>query len=231
MRKYVFVILLFSVPSAFINAQFKKEMSVDSFSKLKLLGAAKWELVPASEERIVVDATNDEMFDYIEIDNIGNLLVIGITDKNENLGKLFSSMTFYVYYEKLEAVELNGAGSVSTKGKINSTSLSVELSGTGNMFIKTQCENFEADMNGAGKMEIIGETKLSKVSVQGVGTYEARQLRTEVNDVMVSGVGNAYVHAEKSLTAQINGVGKIKFLGSPAEKNFKTNGIGSIKPF
>ncbi len=65
--------------------------------------------------------------------------------------------------------------------------------------------------------------------MEGVGSYEGYELLSTDMNVTVSGVGGAKVRASGTLTATLNGVGSIRYKGDPENKNFNTNGIGSIK--
>ncbi len=223
----VAVILLFFVP--FINAQEQKEVNVAPFSQVKFEGSAKWVLIPSGTEKVVLESSKEDVFDYINIKNEGNTLVISTTDKNKNITKLFKSVTINVYFTSISSVALSGAGSVRCEEPFSAGGMTATLRGTGNMYLDLNCSTFTGNMFGTGSLDVKGTATNAVVRVEGVGGFDGFDLVTNNMDVTVSGVGGARVHATNQLTATLNGVGSIRYKGDPESKNFDTNGLGNIK--
>lgn len=221
-------ILLFAIN---IYAQGQKEITVDSFNEVKFEGSAQWVLIPSDIEKVIIESKTEDVFDYIDIDQNGNLLTISTTDKNKNITKLFKSVTIKVYFKSLNRVSLSGVGSVKTTGEITTSELIATLRGTGNMHMNIKCSTFTGNMYGTGSLNIEGSTNTAIINVEGVGNFEGYDLITTDTEIKVSGVGGATVHATNELTATINGVGSIRYKGDPKTKNLKTNGLGNIKRF
>ncbi len=221
------VLFLFFVP--FINAQEQKEVDVAPFNQVKFEGSAKWVLIPSATAKVVLESSKEDVFDYINVNNEGNTLVISTTDKNKNITKLFKSATINVYFTSINSVALSGAGSVRCKGPFSADELTATLRGTGNMYLDLNCSKFTGNMNGTGSLDVKGTADKAVVRVEGVGGFSGYNLITKDMDVTVSGVGGAQVHATGRLTATLNGVGSIRYKGDPDSKNFDTNGLGNIK--
>lgn len=211
------------------HAQEQKEIRVESFNQVKFEGSAQWVLIPSTEEKVIILSKTEDVFDYIKINQHGNELVVSTTDKNKNITKLFKSVTIRVYFTSLSSVYLSGVGSVNSEGKIDTPKLTATLKGTGDMNLDAHCTEFFGNMQGTGALYVKGTADKGLVRVEGVGGFEGFDLVCSSMDVTVSGVGGAKVHATKSLTATLNGVGSIKYKGNPENKDFDTNGIGSIK--
>lgn len=220
------LVLLFVYQS---NAQEQKEIGVESFNAVKFEGSAQWILVPSEEEKVVILSKSEDVFDYIDIDQNGGTLVVSTTDKNKNITKLFKAVTIKVHFKSLESVYLSGVGSVTTEEKIVTSKLTSTLKGTGDMTLDIDCSEYVGNMHGTGVLYIKGTANNGLVRVEGVGGFDGYELVCENMNVTVSGVGGAKVHATKVLTAELNGIGSIRYKGNPETKNLETNGIGTIK--
>ena len=219
-------IILFSVS---IKAQETKEIKVTSFDEVKFEGSAQWVLIPSDEERVQIESENADIFDFVSVDQKGDLLIISTTDKNKNITKLFKSVTIKVYFKSISSVSLSGVGNVNTKSKFKTSNLAAILRGTGNMDLEVDCNEFTGNMYGTGVLTVSGTSDKSIVRVEGVGGFDGSEFETSDMNVTVSGVGGAKVYATDILTATLNGVGSIKYDGDPGTTNLNTNGIGAIK--
>lgn len=219
-------IILFSTT---IFAQETKEVNVDSFNEIKLEGSAQWELIPSDKEKVVIESNNSDVFNYINIENNGKTLVISTTEKTKNISKLFKSVTIKVYFESLEDISLGGVGSIKMPDGFSATNVTATLRGTGSMELKVNCTTFNGNIHGTGSLSVEGNATSSIIRVEGVGNFEGSDFATVETNVTVSGVGGAKVNASNTLTATINGVGSIRYKGDPKNKNFNSNGLGSIK--
>ena len=228
-HKIIMPFILAILLGLILNAQEIKEHKTDSFNKVKFEGSAQWVLIPSDEEKVVIESSNDDVFNYIKIDESNGLLTISTTDKNKNITKLFKSVTINVYFKTIESVSLSGVGSVKCKTTFVTDNLTATLRGTGNMYLDVNCSNFEGYMYGTGALFAKGTADKGIARVEGVGGFEAYELICTDLDVTVSGVGGAKVFATNRITATLNGVGSIKYKGDPETKNLNTNGLGSIK--
>ena len=227
--KTIFLTVAILISAFVVTAHEQKEIDVQTFNQVKFEGSAQWELISSDEEKVIIESESTDVFDYVNVEQSGDILVISTTEKNKNIGKLFKSVTIKVYFKSISSVSLSGVGSVKTTGNISATELTATLRGTGNMHLNTQCSELIGNMYGTGALNINGTTDNAIVRVEGVGSFEGYELVTTVMDVTVSGVGAAYVFSTNKLTATLNGVGSIKYKGDPEFKNINTNGIGSIK--
>jgi len=227
----IMLLTLIGLFGSTINAQEQKEIKLDPFSKIEFKGSAQWVLIPSDEEKVVIESTAEDVFNYINIDQSGSLLTINTTDKNKNISKLFKSVTINVYFISIESVSLSGVGSINTKDCIQASSLRATLRGTGNMHINVKCTEFIGNMYGTAALYVKGTADKATVKVEGVGSFNAYELIATDMNITVSGVGGATIFATNKLTATLNGVGSIKYKGNPETKEFNTNGLGRIKKY
>ncbi len=212
-----------------IFAQETKEINVDPFTKIKLEGSAQWELIPSDEHKVIIESKSADVFNYIDVENKGNTLIVSTTEKSKNINKLFKSVVIKIYFESIEDISLGGVGSITMSESFSTTHMVASLRGTGSMDLNINCSDFTGNIYGTGSLTIVGNSTISTIRVEGVGNFDGYDFTTSTTTVTVSGVGGAQVSASNSLTATINGVGSIKYKGDPETKNFNSNGLGSIK--
>lgn len=82
--------------------------------------------------------------------------------------------------------------------------------------------------SGAAKITASGHVRTLAVALDGAGAIDTTGL--DAHDVTVdnNGVGSVHVRANGTLTANVNGVGEIRYTGTPEHIESHVNGIGRI---
>ena len=105
----------------------------------------------------------------------------------------------------------------------------VVISGAGNADITdARGESLELSLQGAGNLVAKGEIGTLAVNINGAGNANLGGLRARAAKVVVNGTGNVSVHATEELDAVVNGVGSVRYIGTPPKLDTKVNGVGSI---
>ena len=86
----------------------------------------------------------------------------------------------------------------------------------------------ECNINGVGSCELNGKVESFYVSVNGVGSVNARELIADDVVASLNGVGSVKLYAKNSLNASVNGIGGLTYFGNPAELILNDSGIGGI---
>jgi hypothetical protein len=106
----------------------------------------------------------------------------------------------------------------------------VVISGAGNIAIDdARGAKLELSLQGAGNLTAKGEIDQLTVTINGAGDAALADLRARSARVVVNGTGNVTVHATEALDAVVNGVGSVRYIGTPASLATKVNGVGAIK--
>ena len=101
--------------------------------------------------------------------------------------------------------------------------------GVGKTVIHNLNENkFKCNINGVGSCELNGKVESFYVSVNGVGSVNARQLIADDVVASLNGVGSVKLYAKNSLNASVNGIGGLTYFGNPTELILNDSGIGGI---
>ncbi|MGZ4357070.1 MAG: head GIN domain-containing protein [Gaiellaceae bacterium] len=176
---------------------------VPSFTKIDFTGAASVSISVGKKTAVAIRG-DDNIVPLIRTDVRGDTLVIsekhGFSTEN--------GLDIRVSTPALDSSILSGAGSVTADG-INAKS-------------------FAADVRGAGRLQLAGQTKSLDVDVSGVGSVELGRLIARDARVTLSGTGSIRVYATGTLDATVNGVGSITYGGNPAQVSSHVNGLGAI---
>ena len=90
-------------------------------------------------------------------------------------------------------------------------------------------ESFAMHINGSSKISLSGNTKESKITINGSGKVGAFELASEEVKVRINGSGNVHLAASSSLDVSIQGSGKVSYKGEPKEVHQEVNGSGSVE--
>ena len=171
--------------------------------------------------------------DYLKIIQVevknGALILKGkAKQKNINLKKE-SGATIYISAPSISQIKIDGVGSLSIPDGIETKSLTIYSEGVGNATIKgVKCENISVYNSSIGAITLSGTAENAILQSDGVGSIKAEKLQSTTVEATCGGVGSISCFATKKLTANMTGVGNIRYRGNPDEKEFKKDGIGRI---
>ena len=105
----------------------------------------------------------------------------------------------------------------------------VEVSGVSNVTVTNiKNSNFFADVSGASKVKIDGETSQLKAEASGASKIDAQNLTAENGTISTSGASGANVNVTGSLKADASGASHINYSGTPKDLQKKSSGASSI---
>jgi Putative auto-transporter adhesin, head GIN domain len=85
------------------------------------------------------------------------------------------------------------------------------------------------DASGAGSVALAGKVDSLNVNLSGVGSLDADKLAADRVSAELSGVGSAELRAEKSIKANVSGVGSMTWRGAATDVSTNVSGIGSVR--
>lgn len=108
---------------------------------------------------------------------------------------------------------------------------SVQISGAGDFVLRdVSGESLAILVQGAGRLEANGATTRLTARIDGAGSADLTRLVAADAQVAVNGAGSLDLNVTGTLTAEVNGVGKIRYAGNPAKVIPSVHGVGSISP-
>jgi Putative auto-transporter adhesin, head GIN domain len=151
---------------------------------------------------------DENLLEYIIIKTEGDKLII----EPEDGYKLSGSKKIRVYvsspvFKKLEA---SGACDIYGENMITSAdAVDIDLSGSSDVKLEVKSPKVEAELSGAGSIELKGETKDLFVHGSGSTDIKCFEMIAENVKVEISGSGDAEVFANAKLDVEISGSGHI----------------------
>lgn len=183
--------------------------------------------VKQDSSRTVKVEADENLLEYIMVREEGGVLEIYPRD-HYNL-RPSGTIKVYVSGPDFRKFEASGACDYYTENKIiNSESIAIDMSGSSDAKMELSAPKIKAELSGAGKLILAGETK--DLSIEGTGSsdFKCFDLRAENVDVDITGAGDAEVYASVKLDVTVSGAGGVKYKGN-ASVNQKVSGAGSVK--
>jgi hypothetical protein len=131
----------------------------------------------------------------------------------------------------VEGLSVSGSGDINGITPINTGSLSLRVSGSGDIIIPVlTVDNLDVTISGSGDIGVAGKgtAKDAKVRVSGSGDVELKGIVFQNADISISGSGDAYIEASEVLNARVVGSGDIVYSGNPLI-DAKVSGSGRIR--
>ena len=177
--------------------------AVASFDAIEATGIGKLKLRIGDSEAVKVLA-DDNILPLIKTEVKNGVLTL--STKGASLSK--TDIVFEVTARRIKRLENSGTVSIEASG-FNGGELSVETSGVGSIKLNGRVDSLKAELS-------------------GVGSLEADALAADRVDTHLSGVGSANVRAEKSLRANVSGVGSLSWKGAATDVSTNVSGIGRV---
>lgn len=200
---------------------------VDEITRIKIRGGINVDLVPGNSSSVKVEA-DENLQKYIIVKNEDGWLVVRTKD-NVNL-KSTNPIKVYVSADMINSISIAGSGNLHSEGKFTGAGkLEIDVAGSGDVDMDVNTPRVFVDIAGSGNVKLAGETKDARINIAGSGNYEAADLLTETTDIDIAGSGDAKVHADISLKADVFGSGNIYYRGKASVRSNST-GSGKVKP-
>ncbi len=171
----------------------------------------------------------DSFVDQLEVDLKDGVLRLEtgkqVKFKNQKLKITLASPT-------LKSISSTGVGDILIDKGLKTSTLKISSEGVGNVKIRSlACDEVSIHSQGVGNVELTGNAGKAVLRSEGVGNIDAVDLKAGHVEASSQGVGNITCHATEALKASVEGMGSVKYKGSPSDKKFTKGGFGSIKAY
>lgn len=196
-----------------------------------------------------VEADVIENVEYVQSADKPSALIYGPDNYVNNFDVFVNNNTLYIKMEKknymrnvrnvkivinssvLNHIVWNGVGNIIMK-KLQVDNLKIVNNGVGSVKIASFIgDDLDILSTGVGSINVAGKINKGNFVCNGVGSIDADKLETKDLKVKCNGVGSITCYATDGIVATVNGVGSIKYKGSPIRKELKNVGIGSIEEY
>ncbi|MEA3326506.1 MAG: head GIN domain-containing protein, partial [Chloroflexota bacterium] len=203
------------------------------FSSLDFKSAGEVIIVQGDSCELTIDGSSEILKDITaEIhDGILQILLRSGVEKWTGLKQAdkFRDIRYHVKVKTLQQITLDGTGNIHAD-KLEGEKLVLNHSSVGEMVISDlNYSELRVDLSGVGKVQLDGDVHSQSVNLDGSGSYQAENLKSEIASISLGGVGSACVWVEGELKVDISGAGKVEFKGNPNIEE-EITGLGSITP-
>ena len=203
-----------------------EDRSLGNFSAISSYGPYNVYLTQDSGFKVSVEA-DDNLLPFIDTYVEGGELKIR-TKEGYNLRES-REISIHVSAPSFSALKSVGSGNIISQNKINnSTPVSIEATGSGDIKANLNAPEVKAEVLGSGNISLEGETKTFNGNITGSGNIKAFDLKSENSDIEILGSGNADVYASVKLSVEVNGSGDVNYKGN-GQVASNIHGSGSVK--
>lgn len=222
----LFSVALLSVSALTASAQ-GQNRAVSGFNAIASAGSFNVYVKMDGNESVKVEA-NSDVIDDIETVVEGNTLKIRVKDGWRRNHRDFGRVNVYVEAKSLNALTNSGSGSIKVEGTINANGFKAILSGSGDISTGVKSDEVHAVISGSGSISLWGSTNEANFVISGSGEISAKKLKTGSSTAMITGSGNVYVDADKSVSAHITGSGSLIYSGNASVTDSRYTGSGRV---
>lgn len=201
-----------------------KTYKISDFSELYIEGGYKIFLAQGDKCGLTVKATDNEVFDVLQVKQSGDLMRLDVERENFD----FDRINLYITFKNLERMEIEGGVSMKTKGYLDLNDFFMRVEGGAKIDLDIKAQDVKIIGEGGVLFNLKGVAESLDVKVTGAAHVDADDLKTKDVTFYIEGVGTGSVYATQTLDAKIEGVGKIKYKGDPRVTQ-SIDGLGSVK--
>lgn len=229
-RVFIFTALLLVFGISTVSAQNdsaweSKVYNLGDYNAIRLEGGFRVYLIQGDNYEVKVKSPDKDVFDKIIIRNSGKRLSVKI---NQSIFD-YSRVNLYFTFKDLNELEIEGGVSLKTNGYLDLTDFYTRIKGGANIDLNMKAQTVKIVGEGGFLFEIKGVTDLLDVAISGAGHVSASEMKSNDVKFAIYGFGTGSIHPIKTLDAHIEGVGMIKYKGSPQIQE-SIDGLGSVKP-
>jgi hypothetical protein len=219
--------LAFAQEKVIYDANAEKR-SVGSFQTVRISDGIDLYLTGGNEDGVVVSAKEvadrNKIMTVVEDGELKIYFDRGLMGWNWKNLKLKA----YVAVKSLKGVKASGGCDVFVQGTLNSTDLSMKLSGGSDFTGNVAVTNLAIEQSGGSDVRIKGNVVNLKVDAGGGSDFKGAGLSAEYAIIMVSGGSDATLTVTKELAAEASGGSDVNYYGNPVIKYKSASGGGSV---
>ncbi len=227
----VLLLLLLSISA--VVAQTKETRNVSTFTKISFRVPGKLYLKQGSPQKVEIEGKKD-VLEKIETEVDGNRLVIGKEGKwmDWSWGDNDDKVNVYITVKDIEGLSVSGSGDLIGQGKITSSDLDLNVSGSGSLQLEATVNgDLEADVSGSGEIVLKGSSRNYNSDVSGSGRIDMDVAISDKASFSVSGSGKIQAAGTANeVKTNISGSGKVLAANLETNKcDVRISGSGDVE--
>ncbi len=212
--------LLFIVSS--LVAQQTVTKNVGDFSELKVFDLIEVNLIPSTENKVVIKGENTQ--DVKVINEDGKLKIRMYLDNRFNGEETFVE----VFYTNIRIIDANEGSRITGNQLIKQNTLELKTQEGAQIHIGIDVHFLKSKAVSGGIIEVTGLAQTQEIIVNSGGIYEAEELLSQDITARVTAGGEVSINAENSVDIRVTAGGDIAVFGNPKKVYKKTFAGGRI---
>jgi len=208
-----------------------REFNFTDFNSVEIMSPFQVEIARSNVYLVSVTA-NDNLFDYIEVTQVGDTLRI-------RLRPFFSfrstTLRASIAMPDLSVLDMSGASSVNIAGlqtnddveinvsdasrldilSLQAVDVTMEISGASRATGFVKCESANFEVSGASYLELNGSAEGARLDASGASSLRLQDFYLLHASVILSGASNGNVEVNGTLDVDISGASRLIFGGNP----------------
>jgi hypothetical protein len=194
------------------------------FENISIRGSGTVRIYQSAETKISL-TIDSNLKEYINIGVKNNTLII---EQKERTSLRPTVYIIDIYMPNIHELDIAGSGDFIFMNNINTESLRLHITGSGNIEGAVECDELKVNISGSGDIELIGKVQELELSITGSGDFECEGLEVNNAKIRTSGSGDVKIYVVDSLEGTTFGSGDIMYRGEP-EIIFNSSGSGKIR--
>lgn len=183
------------------------------------------------DEAVAVSAKDAETRNHIKTEVTDGVLKIWYEwkDKGNIVFNNNKQLKAYVSYKTLQALSGSGGSDILVDGTINSSVLSLNISGGSDFKGKVQVKTLSVDVSGGSDVDIEGSAETVEVNASGGSDFNGFNLTVETANLEASGGCDIELTVNGTLVASASGGSDIRYRGTAKSNHASSSGASSVK--
>ena len=192
-------------------AQNPIEKTIGEFSELKVYDLIEVELIKSDKDAISITGKNAA---DVLVNNKNGTLKIKMKleeafDGNKTKVKL--------YYTNIDVIDVNEGAKAYSKDVIEQFEIDLNAQEGASIDVKVNVKYTNVRAVTGGSVVASGVSHNQDISIYTGGSYNGKDLKTEVTEVSIRAAGEAKVYATKKVVAKVRAGGEILIYGTPEQ--------------
>ncbi len=220
MKKTFILLFLLSVITGFSQTIITK--NVGDFSELKVFDLIEVNLIPSTENKVVIKGENTQ--DVKVINEDGKLKIRMYLDNRFNGEETFVE----VHYTHLKIIDGNEGSQITGNQLIKQNTIELKTQEGAQIRVGLEVNFVKVKAVSGGIIEVSGLAQTQEVTVNSGGIYEAEELISQDATLRITAGGEVQINSENSVDIRVTAGGDVTIYGNPKNVYKKTFAGGRI---
>lgn len=201
-----------------------KDIPCGAFDRVQVDNTFQVDVTQGPGYSLLVSA-DDNLWDYVDIYNIGGILHVGMKSGNYQNAHLTAKITL----PRLAAIEVNGAASAQLHsiedpdGRID-----IRAGGASSLDGEVRCREIHVGVTGAATVSLRGGAEEMTLDVDGASHARLEQFHTRFTRARVADAADASIFASRELEFEVTGAAHFTYAGHPMIRRAESSGASKV---